>query len=112
MIVHFLRHKATEKEISEMLATLGAYIKLAVDIKKRVLAGGGEFHADCEELLIDHGSEQVDIWGADWTPSTQEVTFEALINIRPRQGNRSMTIQDESVRQQVASIARALLAKE
>ncbi|MEG4575915.1 DUF5674 family protein [Microcoleus sp. N3A4] len=29
-----------------MLAILSSYIKLAVDIEREILAGGGEFHAD------------------------------------------------------------------
>lgn len=92
-----------------MLLAQETFIKTAVDMKKGILAGGGEFHADCEEELIDHGSSQSDIWGADWNPVRQEVTFEALINIRPRQGNRSMIIQDPKIREVVESIVRNLL---
>ena len=111
MIVHLIRRIASDKELEEMLDAFGTFIKLAVDVRKGVLAGGGEFHADCEEVLLDHGSEQADVWGADWTPANQEVAFEALINIRPRQGNRSMLIQDEKIKQGVESTARALLAR-
>jgi len=92
-----------------MLQALGTYIKLAVDIQRGILAGGGELHADCEELLLEDGSQQEDIWGADWSPHTQMVTFEALINIRPGQGNRSMMILDTSVRERVADIVRSML---
>ena len=73
------------------------------------LAGGGEMHADCEEVLLDHGSEQVDIWGADWTPDTREIAYESLINIRPRQSNMKMIIQDGRIRAKVEEIVRALL---
>jgi hypothetical protein len=37
------------------------------------------------------------------------VTFEALINIRPRQNNRSMLILDPSIRERVAQVVRSLL---
>ncbi len=47
--------------------------------------------------------------GAQIDPSTQTIEFEALINIRPRQGNRSIVIQDETLRAQVAAIARRIL---
>ena len=30
-----------------MLEAQGAYIKLAVDIERGIIAGGGEYHADC-----------------------------------------------------------------
>jgi len=92
-----------------MMQTLATYIKLAVDINRGILAGGGVYHADCESVLLEDGSEQQNIWGADWNPTTQEVTYEALINIRPRQNNRSMEIADIKIREQVAQIAHKLL---
>ena len=87
-----------------MQEALGGYIKTVVHVQRGILAGGGALHADCEQALLKDGSEQVDIWGADWKPSTDEVTFEALINIRPRQGNRSMIIQDGQLRVLVEKI--------
>ncbi|MBM4432002.1 MAG: hypothetical protein FJ026_16885 [Chloroflexi bacterium] len=92
-----------------MLQTLGFYVKLAVDVGREVLAGGGELHADCEWVLLEDGSRQEDIWGADWLPFSQEVQFEALINIRPRQSNLSMTILDPAIRARVETIVRQLL---
>jgi hypothetical protein len=108
-MIHIIGTRATKEQINEMLETLGVYIKLAVDIRRRVLAGGGEFHADCETMLLDDGSEQTDIWGADWYPDTQTVTYESLINIRSRQNNRSMDILDPTIREQVEQIVQHLL---
>jgi len=108
-MIHIIRTKATPQQIEEMLNTLGTYIKLAVDIKRGILAGGGILHADCESELLEDGSKQEDIWGADWIPESQEVHFEALINIRPRQNNPSMEILDKGVRYKVESIVRGLL---
>lgn len=92
-----------------MLQALGNYIKLAVDIRRGVLAGGGTLHADCETVLLEDGSQQADVWGADWDPAAQQVTFESLINIRPRQNNPSLEILDPIIRDQVAEITRRLL---
>jgi len=92
-----------------MLQVLGTYIKLAVDLHRGILAGGGAMHADCEAALLDDGSQQEDIWGADWNPHSQQVTFESLINIRPRQNNRSLEIVDPDIREDVAQITRQLL---
>ena len=108
-MIHLLRNHASKRQVEEMLQTLETYIKLAVDIERGILAGGGALHADGEALLVDDGSRQEHIWGADWIPDTQEVRFEALINIRPRQSNRSMTIQDPDIRQQVERIVRFIL---
>jgi hypothetical protein len=71
-----------------------------------VLAGEGELHADCGRVLLNEGSRQEDIWGADWIPSLQDVRYEALINFRPRQKNPSMEILDPGIRQQVGEIVK------
>ena len=42
MTIHIIRQPAREKEISEMLKELETYIKLAVDVDREILAGGGE----------------------------------------------------------------------
>jgi hypothetical protein len=107
-MVHLLRSRATEEQLAEMLETLETYVKLAVDVGRALAAGGGALHADCEALLLEDGSRQEDVWGADWVPSSQEVRFEALINIRPQQ-NPSMTILDPSIRERVEEIVRRLL---
>ncbi|MBI3596555.1 MAG: hypothetical protein HY203_05315 [Nitrospirae bacterium] len=108
-MIHVIREKATARQIQEMLESLSVYIKVAVDIRLGILAGGGILHADCEALLLEAESRQEDIWGADWIPDEREVRFEALINIRPRQGNRSMEIQDPDIRAKVEKIVRDLL---
>jgi hypothetical protein len=92
-----------------MLEVYPILVKIVVDIRRRLLAGGGEMHADCEALLLADGSEQDDLWGANWYPDEQRLEFEALINIRPRLGNRSILIQNDDIRRQVAAITRDLL---
>jgi len=104
MRIHIIRKKVTADEIKDMLEALNSYIKLAVDIKRKVVVGGGILHADCETVLLDDGSKQEDIWGADWYPDTNEIRCEALINIRPRQNNRSMKIEDKKIRLKVEKI--------
>ncbi len=108
-MVHLLRERATPAQIEEMLEELKGYIKLAVDVDRGLLAGGGALHADCEAVLLEDGSRQEDVWGADWIPSTQEVRFEALINIRPRQGNLSLTVEDSELCGRIEQVAVLLL---
>ena len=107
-MIHILSSRTTKQQLDEMLEALGFYVKLAVDIKREVLAGGGVLHADCEAVLLEDGSKQEDIWGADWIPSTQQIRYEALINIRPRQNNPSMKILDQSICDRIAKIAEHL----
>jgi hypothetical protein len=97
--------------MTEMLEALEGYIKLAVDVERGILAGGGAMHVDCESVLLDDGSVQEDVWGADWNPVTQEVSFESLINIRPRQGNRSLEVTDPQLRTRIAKVTRDLLGE-
>ncbi len=108
-MIHIIRSHATQQQIDDMLVALETYIKLAVDVRQGILAGGGIMHADCESALLDEGSLQEDIWGADWNPHAKQVTFESLINIRPRQNNRSLEILDPALRERVAQIAHQLL---
>lgn len=93
-----------------MLQSLDTYIKLAVDVRRKILAGGGTLHADCEAVLLEDGSLQEDVWGADWIPQTQQVTFESLINIRPSQNNFSIEIQEPKLREKIESIVISLLS--
>jgi hypothetical protein len=108
-MIHIIRTLATQKQIDEMLQALETYIKLAVDVERGILVGGGVMHADCKAVLLEDGSSQKDVWGADWNPTAQQVTFESLINIRPRQANPSMEILDPQLRDRVGQIVRQLL---
>ena len=108
--MYLLKEKALPAQIQEMLQEYGSMIKIAVDIRQGILAGGGEMHADCEQVLLEKGSEQDDIWGANWYPAEQRIEFEALINIRPVLGNRSVVIQSQEIRSAVETITKNILS--
>jgi len=108
-MIYLLKEKATSDQLQAMLEEYTTMAKIAVDVRRNIVAGGGEMHFDCEQVLLDDGSEQDDIWGANWYPTEQRIEFEALINIRPRLGNRSIVIQSEELRRQVEAITRQLL---
>jgi len=110
-LIHLIRAPASAQQLDAMLEELREYVKLAVDIRRGILTGGGALHADCEAVLLEDGSRQEDIWGADWIPATREVRYEALINIRPGQGNLSMSIQDQATRDQIEGVVRKLLGE-
>jgi hypothetical protein len=58
---------------------------------------------------LEDGSEQDDLWGANWYLVDQEIVFDALINIRPGLGNRSTLLQSEELRRQVEAVATEIL---
>ena len=110
MSIHILKNKATPSQIQEMLAAFPdmRMIKIVVDINRKILAGGSGMHYECEQLLLNDGSVQENLWGANWFPDEQSVEFESLINIRPNQ-NRSIIIQDENICSAVENITRKFL---
>jgi len=110
-MLHLITEKVTAPQLHDMLLEYNDMIKIVVDIRRSILAGGGIMHADCETLLLNDGSEQDDLWGANWYPNEHRLAYESLINIRPRLGNRSLTIQDEKIRQHVLQITHSLLGE-
>ncbi|OGQ11381.1 MAG: hypothetical protein A3D30_03815 [Deltaproteobacteria bacterium RIFCSPHIGHO2_02_FULL_43_33] len=89
-------------------------VKFTVDVKQRRIAIGGELHADGEQLLLENGSEQKDIWGANYYPGKGEdncIEYTSLINIRPSQGNNSMEIANEDLRKKIKEITFALIGR-
>jgi hypothetical protein len=95
-------------------AWFGDMVKIVVDVRRGVVAAGGELHADAEALLLDQGSRLEDLWGANYFPGLGPercVEFTALINIRPGQGNRSMEIQSQDVRDQVRQLVEGVIGK-
>ena len=105
-------------ERSELARLVSAYfgdmVKIVVDVRREVVAVGGELHADAEQLLLAQGSRQVDLWGANYYPGRGVegcLEYTALINIRPSQGNPSMEIQEAQTRVSVRSLVGRLVGE-
>lgn len=101
---------ATLKQLCEH--GFGDMVKLGVDVEQEIIAIGGELHADAESLLIEHGSRQENIWGANfypWNVPEHRIDYTALINIRPHQNNPSLEILDEQIKQAVKNIIEILV---
>ena len=89
-------------------------VKYVVDVERGTVAVGGELHADAEALLLETGSRQQDLWGANYYPGLGPercIEFTSLINIRPSQGNRSMEVEDEGVRERVREVTFRFLGR-
>jgi len=63
-MLYLIKEKVTKRQILEMMQTHGNYIKVAVDVKREVVAAGGALYSDCEIVLTQNGSHREDIWGA------------------------------------------------
>ena len=89
-------------------------VKYVVDVKRKVAAVGGELHADAEEVLLEDGSGQDDLWGANYYPGRGAedcIEYTSLINIRPSQGNRSMVVEDEDIRDHIRELTFLLIGR-
>lgn len=84
------------------------FLKVVVDVRRRIAAYGRELHIDCADELEREGSERRDLWGANIYPQDKKVEFVSLINIRPADGNRSMEIQIPEIKVKVEDIIRTL----
>jgi hypothetical protein len=98
--------KISVKELEEMAQQMyGTLVKADVDLAKKVLVLDMELHADGEAYLLEHGSGQNDIWGINLHPAkfgTDEfVEFDSMINLRPRQGNLSRSVEDPKIREAI-----------
>jgi len=109
VMILLLHEPATADQLDQMLADWEVLIKVVVDTRRDVLSGGGEMHADGEAMLLANGSLQEDLWGANWYPSSREIHFEALINIRPRQNNRRMQVESDVIRTKMEAVIRRIL---
>ncbi|MBI4999621.1 hypothetical protein HZB97_02535 [Candidatus Gottesmanbacteria bacterium] len=74
------------------------YIKLIVDIEKKIISAGGRLHTDCEKTLLEQESKQENLWGGGVDTISKKIDCTALTNIRPQQNNNSMEILDPEIR--------------
>lgn len=89
-------------------------VKFVVDVEREVLALGGELHVDAEAILLERGSRQESLWGANYRPGRGEsecIEYNSLINIRPAQDNLAMLVQDPVRRERIRKIVFALIGR-
>ena len=96
-------------ELEEMAEGMyGELVKAVVDVEKRVMVVDAGLHVDEEQLLLEGGSLQQDLWGINLYPDSYGeddfVEFDSMINIRPAQGNRSRSVEDEDMRARIIEI--------
>lgn len=90
----------------------GDMVKAVIDIEKGVMAVGAELHADEEAFLIERNSRQENLWGINLYTNRlmpEMVEFDSMINIRPRQNNRSRGVEDADLRERIIGVVRRLV---
>ncbi len=109
IITEKISHSELKKKAEERF---GDMVKCVVDLANGMMAIGGEMHADEEAVLLESGSKQADLWGINLYPdNTGEdlVEFDSMINIRPRQNNRSRGVENEAIRHKILEVVNKLV---
>lgn len=111
--IRLLQAPIPRSELSDIAAQgFGDMVKAVVDVRRAVIAIGGELHSDEEAALLDDGSQQSDLWGINLYPAelTDDwIEFDSMINVRPAQGNRSRSVDDVALRAEIVRIVAALV---
>jgi len=104
MKIQIISEKIDQKILVELTnAWFKSFVKFVVDIKTGQVAVGGELHSD---------AEQSNLWGGNFFPyklSQQRIEFTSLINIRPKDNNYSMEIENDIIRNKVTTLVETLL---
>lgn len=115
MTIEIIRAPTSRAYVAELARdSFGEMVKGVVDISRRVMALGGELHADEESALLDDGSSQNDLWGINIYPAeTGEsfIEFDSMINIRPKLNNRSRDVEDQTLRNRIREIVTELIPR-
>jgi hypothetical protein len=93
-------------------ASFGDLVKAVVDVRRGIMVVDAELHSDEEALLLEHGSEQRDLWGINIYPQLvgeERIEFDSMINLRPAQGNRSRGVEDPEIRARIIRIVEAFI---
>jgi maltose-binding protein MalE len=111
--IRIIKEPITFEELKKIAEErYGDMVKAVVDVEKEIMALGGDLHSDEEVFLLENGSLQENLWGINlWVekPFEEMIEFDSIINIRPKQGNRSRFIEDENIRNKIKEIIKKLI---
>ncbi|HET8577055.1 MAG TPA: DUF5674 family protein, partial [Methylomirabilota bacterium] len=109
-----LDQRIAAADLTRLLGLFGEMVKYVADVERGVIAVGGELHADAEQVLLERGSRQADLWGVNYYPGRGRegcIEFTSLINIRPARGNPGMEIADPRIRERIRALTFALVGE-
>ena len=104
-----LDRKITPDEFEKAREIYKDYIKTVIDVERNILAVGGEYHIDCEEVLIRTGSKLENLYGGGYRVSTKEIEYMAMSNYKPALGKTTYEIMDKDTRDQLYKLTKDYL---
>lgn len=114
--MEIIRDAVSLKKLQDLVKTMygehGELVKAVIDVERGVMVIGGELHADEEALLLENGSKQENLWGINIYPAKprgQWIEFDSMINLRPSQNNRTRSVDDSNIRDQITRVVEKLV---
>ncbi len=99
MSVIIIDSKLTKKDIEKAREDYEYYIKITIDIDGEIIALGGEYHADAEQVLVTrYNSKNKNIWGGGYNLRTKQFETNAILNLKPI-SNPNVEILDQTARE-------------
>jgi len=95
----------TLEEIEQLRQIFDVYIKTVIDIDKKICSAEMDRHFEGEQLLLEHGSIQSNLWGGGIDLETKEIDFNSFINIRPSDKNTKNEIQSATIKRKYKELA-------
>lgn len=115
MTIAIIRTPISGADIADAAKShFGDMVKGVVDVRRRLMAIGGELHSDEESALLEDGSEQNDLWGINLYPGEEGadwIEFDSMINVRPSLNNRSRDVEDSALREAIRSVVGELISR-
>ena len=103
----------TIKELKELASLrFGDMVKAVADLNKGIMSVGASMHADEEKFLLEMESLQDDLWGINIYPDLPKeswIEFDSMINIRPRQNNFTIGVEDIELQKKIIQIVNSLI---
>lgn len=114
MSIKIIHEPISIEELKKLAAEqFGDLVKAVVDIKKEIMAIGGELHADEEVLLMEQeGSKREYTWGINLYPEKKGddfIEFNSMVNLKPNFGNRSRHVEDQKIQEKIKQIVEKLV---
>ncbi len=113
MEIKIIKDSISKEELKKIAENqFGDLVKAVVDVKKEIIAIGGELHADEEAILLEQGSQQEDLWGINLHLNKSDdefIEFDSMINVRPSQNNRSRGVESLDLQRKIRDIVDRLI---
>lgn len=112
--IRIIKNPITKAELKRIAKErFGDLVKGAVDIEQEFMALGGELHIDEAVILNEQcQSQSNNLWGINLYPDKlgeDFIEFDSMINLKPSLGNRTRSIDNQEIREQIKKIVNKLI---